>query len=551
MSIAVKNGDSTLLSSASLLASQGSVDQIAALLRAMVTEPLGLARTLASVGSVDRAVGLVEAALTLDLSAELTARLRCLLAELRMAGGEVPDALALAENILRDGGTTPSSVREAVAAGRIFGHYFQDPAEGRRRAETVLSAYGGRVVGEAEVLAAAAVKSDVLVSEGRLLEALRLAREAAASESAMPSPVWRAYLRLVLAERLIDAGACEEAERVIGAAQAGIGETTGGGMDIVFARLRTRLLGYQGRLAEARDEAQQALAAAVGRGARLHVPPLLAALGQLALRFGDVDGAADCVRGYRDALAETRGRFPSTIYDWVELQVTAARSGPRVALERMNYHYTKIDRRTALFVRQPGAAAWFVRTALAAGDAHWPAVAAATAARLAESNPGVPTLATAALHARSLLESDPDGLVRAATEHGHHWARTTAAEDLTTLLDARSRHPVPLLAPPEPAPAEAPSDALSDVERAVARLVSEGLTNQQVALRLGRSPHTVNYHLRNIFRKLGIGSRVELARHAHIWESATSTSPSPVETVTGGTAGGHGIQEAHLRRRVP
>ncbi|MHC3469499.1 LuxR C-terminal-related transcriptional regulator [Streptomyces sp. 7R007] len=518
MSIAVKNEDSTLLSSASLLASQGSVDQIAALLRAMVNEPLGLARTLASVGSVDRAVGLVEAALTLGLSAELSARLRCLLAELRMAGGEVPDALALADGILRDGGETPASVRDAVAASRMFARYFQDPAQGRREAETVLRAHGGRVVGEAEVLAASAVMSDAVLSEGRLVEAVRLAREAVASASAMPSPVWRAYLRLVLAERLVDAGACEEAERVIGAARTGIGETTGG-MDIVFARLRTRLLGYQGRLAEARDEAQQALAAAVGRGARLYVPPLLAALGQLALRFGDVDGAADYVRGCREALAETGGRFPSTAYDWVDLQVTAARSGPRVALERMNYHYTATDRRTALFIRQPGAAAWFVRTALAAGDAHWPAVAADTARRLAERNPGVPTLATAALHARSLLEGDPDGLVRAATEHGHHWARTTAAEDLTTLLDARSRRPLPAPASAEPASAEAQSDALSEVERTVARLVGEGLTNQQVALRLRRSPHTVNYHLRNIFRKLGIGSRVELARHAHLWES--------------------------------
>lgn len=51
----------------------------------------------------------------------------------------------------------------------------------------------------------------------------------------------------------------------------------------------------------------------------------------------------------------------------------------------------------------------------------------------------------------------------------------------------------------------------------VARLVGEGLTDQQLAFRLRRSPHTVNHHLRNIFRKPGIGSRVGLARPTHLW----------------------------------
>jgi len=53
---------------------------------------------------------------------------------------------------------------------------------------------------------------------------------------------------------------------------------------------------------------------------------------------------------------------------------------------------------------------------------------------------------------------------------------------------------------------------LSLTQRAVAQLVSQALTNQQIARRLFLSPHTVNYHLRQIFRKLGINSRVELAR---------------------------------------
>jgi DNA-binding CsgD family transcriptional regulator len=48
----------------------------------------------------------------------------------------------------------------------------------------------------------------------------------------------------------------------------------------------------------------------------------------------------------------------------------------------------------------------------------------------------------------------------------------------------------------------------------VARLVAEGLTNREAAERLFVSPHTVNSHLRHVFAKLGINSRVELARLA-------------------------------------
>jgi DNA-binding CsgD family transcriptional regulator len=48
----------------------------------------------------------------------------------------------------------------------------------------------------------------------------------------------------------------------------------------------------------------------------------------------------------------------------------------------------------------------------------------------------------------------------------------------------------------------------------VAPLVAEGLTNREVAGRLFVSPDTANSHLRHVFAKLGINSRVELARLA-------------------------------------
>jgi DNA-binding CsgD family transcriptional regulator len=62
--------------------------------------------------------------------------------------------------------------------------------------------------------------------------------------------------------------------------------------------------------------------------------------------------------------------------------------------------------------------------------------------------------------------------------------------------------------------------ALTASEITVARLVSDGLTNREVADRLFVSPHTVNSHLRHVFTKLGINSRVELARVARDYEMA-------------------------------
>jgi DNA-binding NarL/FixJ family response regulator len=66
--------------------------------------------------------------------------------------------------------------------------------------------------------------------------------------------------------------------------------------------------------------------------------------------------------------------------------------------------------------------------------------------------------------------------------------------------------------PPPPAADDAPGlSQLSAGERTIAEMVSAGLTNRQIAAQVYLSPHTVNYHLRRIFRKLNIASRVELA----------------------------------------
>jgi DNA-binding NarL/FixJ family response regulator len=49
-------------------------------------------------------------------------------------------------------------------------------------------------------------------------------------------------------------------------------------------------------------------------------------------------------------------------------------------------------------------------------------------------------------------------------------------------------------------------------ELRVAQLVAQGLTNREAAAALFVSAKTVEHHLRNVFRKLGVKRRAELAR---------------------------------------
>jgi DNA-binding CsgD family transcriptional regulator len=65
--------------------------------------------------------------------------------------------------------------------------------------------------------------------------------------------------------------------------------------------------------------------------------------------------------------------------------------------------------------------------------------------------------------------------------------------------------------------AQAPTIALTKAEREVMAFAVDGLTNAQIARRRKTSIRTVATQLAVIFRKTGVGSRVELAsRFSHV-----------------------------------
>lgn len=56
---------------------------------------------------------------------------------------------------------------------------------------------------------------------------------------------------------------------------------------------------------------------------------------------------------------------------------------------------------------------------------------------------------------------------------------------------------------------------LTPREREILDLVAAGFSNSEVAGQIFLSPHTVKFHLRRVYAKLGVRNRVEAARLAH------------------------------------
>lgn len=102
--------------------------------------------------------------------------------------------------------------------------------------------------------------------------------------------------------------------------------------------------------------------------------------------------------------------------------------------------------------------------------------------------------------------------------------RTEARDRLHSALEAFEHFGAPhcavraraelraLGAPAAPRHAVNPTARLTAQQLLVARMVAEGATNREIAARLALSPRTIDHHLRGVFTRLGIRSRIELVR---------------------------------------
>jgi ATP/maltotriose-dependent transcriptional regulator MalT len=500
------------------------------------------ADALAAAGRLDDAAALVRSALARPQPPEADTRLRVLLSSILVLRGSPQDAMGEAETVLRQ-----PHLSAATRAG-VFVTQLQAltglgaNARAFSLAEDIRAA--SREFGGPAQAAALQVAATIDWDEGRLERGLRLVSEAVRQTGGITPDVRDFQPLFALAAMLIDVRRLEEAEEMILAACDGMREFRPCALESVPAVLRARVELARGRTSDAHAQAEKALTIASTFDVPPHCSLARSLLTMIALRKGDLHTAGSHIRNRPDAAHYLIGHA-RTENLLARAQFVEASVGPETALQVLDGIYTDLPLHRHILIGEPTASAWLARTALAAGRDELATGVARVADELARNNPGFDVMTVAAAHCGGIVGRDPELLAHAAASHHDPWARASAAEDLGAVLIARNNPDGAVthlddalggygrasaerdlarirrrlrklgIRRRNRAPAGRPAagwGSLTETERVTVTLVAEGLTNHQVADRMYVSTHTVAFHLKQVFRKLGIGSRVELAR---------------------------------------
>jgi DNA-binding CsgD family transcriptional regulator len=424
-----------------------------------------------------------------------------------------------------------------------------------RTAQQILAGAASCSRRDCGIAGALTVLAVIAGDEGRIGDAISLLRAAVARGSAEPGAVLHPFALLTLARLLSASGEVATAESCALAATAVLDGHHGPAWGAAARAVRARNYLAAGRLEDADVFARAAVGTSGSAGPNAFRSSAPAIRAQVALQRGDVRGAA--VR-----LGETAS-FPmhETAVDgalscWVHGRIRDASDGPAAAVPALAPLYDDARSIRRLCVEEPGAAPDLVRVALGAGDRDRTATVVDSVRVLAINNSACRSVAAAAKHAQGLWARDVALLIDAGRAHVHSWDRASAAEDagvelLTRGARAASRTQLQRAlriyaqvgaerdaarvterlrdaeARPRTRRAKAPTFGWGSVtvtEQRVAELVADGLTNRQIAAELFLSRHTVDFHLRQVFRKVHVRSRVQLTRLVLEQRQASSAS---------------------------
>ena len=510
-----------------------------------IARSAGAAEALAAADRLGEADQVIRNVLAQPMSGRQEARLRSALASVLHLRGLDAQASEEAERALAEPGL-PRSVRGHATIALL--QALAGVCDRRRGAKLASSIREAPTENDRDVRVTALIVLAVTRwDEGQMQESLDLCQEAIVLAARKPCDVRLAQARLALASRLVDIRRFAEAAILIKLGRERPGMVNGLEASASPALLRARIGLAQGWLDDAAAEVETARKIADAHGAHAYRAFAFRILATVALRRGDLSFPSDLEPG------PGRPRHLAVSCAQIGQDITAAQlaeatGGPMAAMPVLSETYDALDSHRSWLISEPGTAPWLVRVALGAGEPKLAERTAAAAEDIAQMNPGFPSVSASADHASGLLRGDRARLRRARQLHGDPWLSASAAEDLGDLLSSSGGPQADTVACLDDAlecyeRSGADRDAarvrrrlrqagvrrrhwaahrgpdvgwasLTDTERAISELVSRGLSNQEVANRKYVSVHTVAFHLRQIFRKLGISSRVELARIA-------------------------------------
>jgi DNA-binding CsgD family transcriptional regulator len=436
----------------------------------------------------------------------------------------------------RQAGTTASDLldRGEELLGVIE---LDDLPRARHLAEDILTG-GDSMPGDTAFVFAMTALAYAAWDGGNVADAMLMLRGAVQRAGGTSSGTVDVVPQLRLAAALTALGDLTEADEVIDRLEARIDPTGGAVWSAGSLVQRAGVHLAAGRLDAASSDARAVIDRSADPCADLFVPAARSVLASVALHRGDIVAAAGHIGGqHAPAARRSATRSGSTAWAAARLaEATGDRARLMIAVDGLYQH---VARHRRLFVDEPAVAAWLVRVLLGHEDRHRAEVVVLDVELLSVANPGVPSLAAAAAHARGVLDGDLALLQQATAGHRHPWAMASALEDAGVVLllrgdraDARD-HLDRALEEYRRAGADRDArrvqrrltrsalsrrrtrqvsgwDSLTETERRVASVVAEGLTNAEAAERLYLSRHTIDFHLRHIFAKLAIRSRVAL-----------------------------------------